>query len=368
MLICCSFGNEKINLKQHHKFLPASCVLPLLVHQPKQKDLFSEESHPFLSPRIRRLLISAGMTGKPLHPLVLTACLAANLVSSICIVFVNKWLYVHYKFPNITLTCLHFVITTLGLQLCSLFNVFNPKSVPIKGMIPLSLAFCGFVVFTNLSLQFNTVGTYQLIKALTTPCIIIIHSLFYQQNYSLSIKLTLIPITLGVFLNSVYDVKFNTTGTVLAGIGVLVTSVYQVLVGTKQQEFNVNSMQLLNYQAPLSAFFLCLVIPFFEPVIGPGGLFGPWPTKALCLVFLSGMIAFSVNLTIFWIIGNTSPVTYNMVGHMKFCVTLIGGYLVFNDVMQLNQILGVCCTMFGIIVYTHFKMQEQNAAKRTIKV
>ena len=192
MLICCSFGNEKINLKQHHKFLPASCVLPLLVHQPKQKDLFSEESHPFLSPRIRRLLISAGMTGKPLHPLVLTACLAANLVSSICIVFVNKWLYVHYKFPNITLTCLHFVITTLGLQLCSLFNVFNPKSVPIKGMIPLSLAFCGFVVFTNLSLQFNTVGTYQLIKALTTPCIIIIHSLFYQKNYSLSIKLTLV--------------------------------------------------------------------------------------------------------------------------------------------------------------------------------
>ena len=27
--------------------------------------------------------------------------------------------------------------------------------------MPLALSFCGFVVFTNLSLKYNTVGTYQ---------------------------------------------------------------------------------------------------------------------------------------------------------------------------------------------------------------
>ena len=56
----------------------------------------------------------------------------------------------------------------------------------------LSITFCGFVVLTNLSLQFNTVGTYQLIKAMTTPCIIIIHTLFYGRKYSMKIKLTLV--------------------------------------------------------------------------------------------------------------------------------------------------------------------------------
>ena len=132
------------------------------------------------------------MTTKKLHPLGLASCLAANLISSICIVFVNKWIYVHYQFPNMTLTCFHFIVTTLGLQMCSFFNLFNPKSLPLKSMVPLSLTFCGFVVFTNLSLQFNTVGTYQLIKALTTPCIIFIHTLFYQKTYSLAIKLTLV--------------------------------------------------------------------------------------------------------------------------------------------------------------------------------
>lgn len=132
------------------------------------------------------------MQKQPIHPAILSLCLVGNLFASICIVFVNKWIYVHYKFPNMTLTCLHFVVTSLGLQLCSFLNVFNPKSLPIKSMVPLSLSFCGFVVLTNLSLQFNTIGTYQLIKAMTTPCIIVIHTLFYGKTYSLKIKSTLV--------------------------------------------------------------------------------------------------------------------------------------------------------------------------------
>ena len=38
-----------------------------------------------------------------------------------------------------------------------------------------------------------------------------------------------IPIILGVFLNSYYDVKFNWVGTIYASLGVIVTSVYQVV-------------------------------------------------------------------------------------------------------------------------------------------
>ena len=134
------------------------------------------------------------MQGKQLHPTILSFCLIVNLLSSICIVFVNKWIYVHYMFPNMTLTCLHFVITSVGLRICSYFNIFAPRSLPLKNMVPLSLSFCGFVVLTNQSLQFNTVGTYQLIKTMTTPCIIIIHTFFYGRTYSKRIKSTLVRI------------------------------------------------------------------------------------------------------------------------------------------------------------------------------
>ncbi|KAG8431200.1 hypothetical protein GDO86_019260 [Hymenochirus boettgeri] len=122
-------------------------------------------------------------------------------------------------------------------------------------------------------------------------------------------------------------------------------------------------MQLLYYQAPLSCAMLLSVVPIFEPVIGDGGIFGPWSPDAVVMVLLSGFVAFTVNLSIYWIIGNTSPVTYNMFGHFKFCITLLGGYVLFKDPLSLNQGLGIVCTLLGILAYTHIKMNEQDANK-----
>nr|XP_057934228.1 solute carrier family 35 member E3 isoform X2 [Doryrhamphus excisus] len=263
--------------------------------------------------------------------------LLVNLLSSICIVFINKWIYVHYGFPSMTLTLIHFVVTSLGLYICQKLDIFSPKSLPLRRIVWLALTFCGFVAFTNLSLQNNSIGTYQLAKAMTTPVIILIQTTYYKKTFSTKIKLTLVPITVGVILNLYYDIRFNMLGTVFATLGVLVTSLYQVWVGAKQHELQVNSMQLLYYQAPLSSGFLLCVVPFFEPLTGDGGIFGPWSLPALLTVFLSGWVAFLVNLSIYWIIGNTSAVTYNIFGHFKFCITLIGGYVLFQEPLSLNQ-------------------------------
>ncbi|KAJ8373497.1 hypothetical protein SKAU_G00040770 [Synaphobranchus kaupii] len=293
----------------------------------------------------------------------IVAGLLVNLLSSICIVFINKWIYVHYGFPNMTLTLVHFVVTWLGLYICQKMDIFSPKSLRPTKIVFLALSFCGFVVFTNLSLQNNTIGTYQLAKAMTTPVIIVIQTLYYKKTFSTKIKLTVIPITLGVILNSYYDVRFNLPGMVFATLGVLVTSLYQVWVGAKQHELQVNSMQLLYYQAPMSSAFLLTLVPFFEPLSGPGGIFGPWSLPALVMVLTSGVIAFLVNLSIYWIIGNTSPVTYNMFGHFKFCITLLGGYILFQDPLSLHQGTGILCTLVGILAYTHFKLAEQEEGK-----
>ena len=121
-----------------------------------------------------------------------TICLFLNICLSIGIVIINKWIYTHYGFPNITMTCIHFIFTTIGLLLCQQAGIFHRKHLPVLKMLPLSLTFCGFVVFTNLSLQTNTVGTYQLAKTLTTPCIIAIQSYFYDRPFSTRVKFTLV--------------------------------------------------------------------------------------------------------------------------------------------------------------------------------
>lgn len=119
-------------------------------------------------------------------------CLIANIILSISIVLVNKTVYQIYHFPNITLTCLHFVFTSVGMMVCQYFGMFTVKKLPLTKMVPIALTFCGFVVFTNLSLQFNTVGTYQIIKSMTTPCIIVIQTYYYSRHFSTKVKLTLV--------------------------------------------------------------------------------------------------------------------------------------------------------------------------------
>ena len=61
-----------------------------------------------------------------------------------------------------------------------------------------------------------------------------------------------------------------------------------------------------------------------------------WIKNKAQKVLLSTICAFMVNFTIYWIIGNTSPITYNFFGHFKFCATLLGGSVIFNDALQVN--------------------------------
>lgn len=139
-----------------------------------------------------------------------TFAIVLNISASISIVLLNKWIYTAYGFPNVSLTCLHFIVTTVGLFVCQRLNIFQPKSVPVQKMIPLAMTFCGFVVFTNLSLESNTVGTYQLIKMLTTPCIMVIQTLYYNKTFSNSIRFTVVSNTKSVMTDIINFLEYLT--------------------------------------------------------------------------------------------------------------------------------------------------------------
>ncbi|KAF7995082.1 hypothetical protein HCN44_004554 [Aphidius gifuensis] len=282
--------------------------------------------------------------------------LVLNIIFSITIVLLNKWIYRNIGFPNITLSMIHFLVTFLGLVICEKFDIFCIKDVAIKEMIPIAVSFCGFVVLSNLSLAHNTVGTYQVAKMLTTPCVIFLQILFYKKSFSLLVKLTLLPIIFGVIINFYYDIQFNITGTIYATLGVLITSLYQVWVNRKQMELQMDPMQLLYYQAPLSAALLLVLVPIVEPV--QQTITHSWSYMDILMVLSSSVVSFFVNLTSYWIIGHTSPLTYNMVGHGKFCLLIIGGSIMFNESLEFNQAIGITLTLIGIVLYAHVKMKD----------
>jgi solute carrier family 35 protein E3 len=274
--------------------------------------------------------------------------LIANMVSSIAIIQINKYIYLYYKLPNMTLVFLNFIMTFIGLLIFKQFNLFKMVKIPLKKMIPMSVSFCCFVVLTNFSLEFNSVGTYQCIKGLTTPGVLLISMIFYKQKYSTKVKLTVLPVLIGIFLNSMYDLKFSDIGLIIGLIGALITSLYQVWIGEKQKELGINALQLLIYQAPLSAIVLAFVIPFFEPVFNNKGLFDfQRSNMEWIFIIVSGLMAFFVNVSIYWIIGTTSALTYNMVGNVKFSLIIAVGYILFKDPIKYEQAFAITLVMLG---------------------
>ena len=89
--------------------------------------------------------------------------LISNVMAVVGIVTANKLVFSHFKFHFGTLlTVIHFAFTAACLEAGKAFGLIERKSgVKWMKVLPLSMAFCGFVVLTNLSLQYNTVGFYQ---------------------------------------------------------------------------------------------------------------------------------------------------------------------------------------------------------------
>jgi solute carrier family 35 protein E3 len=288
---------------------------------------------------------------------VVSGC-ATNIISSIAIIFLNKYIFSHCQIKTMTLTAIHMLITSLGLCICLKFNTFTRKTAPFIKVLPLSIAYCAFVVFTNLSLEYNTIGTYQLFKVLTTPVVALISWQYYKTKYSQMVILTLIPVVVGVCTHSVNDIKLTIFGTIIASIGVLSASLYQVWVGERLKELDMNSQQLLFYQAPLSTVLLVPFILYMESI--PSYQTTEEQRNALTAVIASGFVAFVVNLSVYWVIKNTSALTYNMIGHMKTVSILVGGFLLFQDTLNFKQFIGILLTLFGLFAYTFVRMSEQN--------
>ena len=55
--------------------------------------------------------------------------LLINLFSSVAIIQLNKYIYVNYGYPNMSLTCLHFIFTFLGLTILAKLGIFTIKKV-----------------------------------------------------------------------------------------------------------------------------------------------------------------------------------------------------------------------------------------------
>lgn len=302
------------------------------------------------------------------HSLKAGFYLIINVASATSIVFANKTVFSVLGFQFVyTLTLLHVLTTLAGMHLFALLGFYERKKLPFRPLLSLSAAFVGYIVFWNIALQVNTVGFYQLSKICITPAVLVfdaVTSKIYPTRKEIAAVCVL---CIGVTLATVADgsVSTNLVGFLIAIAAICTTAVYQVFAGSKQKELEVGSMALMAGYTPIATLLLTILVPIFEPVgffeRNEETLFGfQYTPQAVAAIALTCILGLIVSLSTFLVIGATSSVTYNVVGHVKTVIVLSGGCLLFGEAMPVKRFLGVCLAMSGIVWYSFLKMKAQS--------
>ena len=81
------------------------------------------------------------------------------------------------------------------------------------------------------------------------------------------------------------------------------------------------------------------------------------------MITLSGVAAFFVNWSGFLVMGACSALTHTVLGQLKGCVIIIGGWLLFSQVYPPKALLGAAIAIGASVAYTHYNLAEQQPKK-----
>ncbi|KAM6582510.1 hypothetical protein CsatB_009512 [Cannabis sativa] len=286
--------------------------------------------------------------------------LTLSVVSSVSIVICNKALIssLGFNFAT-TLTSWHLLVTFCSLHAARKMKFFEHKAFEQKAVMGFGILNGISIGLLNLSLGFNSVGFYQMTKLAIIPCTVFLETLFLAKKFSRSIQLSLLILLLGVGIATVNDVQLNALGSILSLLAIVTTCVAQIMTNTIQKKFKVSSTQLLYQSCPYQAGTLLISGPFLDQFLTNQNVFAfKYTTQVLVFIVLSCMISVSVNFSTFLVIGKTSPVTYQVLGHLKTCLVLAFGYILLHDPFNWRNILGIMVALVGMIVYSYFCTRE----------
>ena len=295
-----------------------------------------------------------------------------SMTFSTSLIMVNKYVMKTYDFNwPITLSAYHFFCTYGLLEIMCRMRLFERAStVPQKAIwMNAFLTVCS-IVFMNFNLKMNSVGFYQLSKLCCIPTMVLVNFVVYHKKTPTRTVCTLLVLLVGIALFSINEVSFNVPGTIMAVLAVCATTASQMNTNIVSNEYKCYGPPLQHAAAlPMAIFgvFASLAMETF----GEHSIFlHSFKPAELTLVLLTGVLALISNVCAFALIGKTSAVTYQVVGHAKTIIIFVCGLLFFDASQEetreqtIKKIFGLVLGMAGTIMYTVFEMQDKARKRR----
>ncbi|CAM6129951.1 unnamed protein product [Calypogeia fissa] len=281
---------------------------------------------------------------------------------NVLVIIMNKWIFqrLDFKFP-LTVSTVHFILSAVGaycvihiLKLKPLIEV-NPQDRWSR-IFPMSFVFCINIVLGNVSLRYIPVSFMQTIKSLTPATTVVLQWLVWRKVFDQRVWLSLLPVVGGIMLTSITELSFNLFGFLAALFGCLVTSTKTILAESLLHGYNFDSINTVYYMAPYATMILALPAILLE---GAGVVTWAHNQESLFvpvfIILSSGVFAFCLNFSIFYVIHSTTAVTFNVAGNMKVAVAIIISWLIFKNPMSWTNAIGCSITLLGCTFYGYVR-------------
>ncbi|XP_068302459.1 UDP-galactose transporter 1 [Pyrus communis] len=294
---------------------------------------------------------------------------------NVTVIVMNKWIFqkLDFKFP-LTVSCIHFICSAIGayivikvLKLKPLITV-DPED-RWRRIFPMSFVFCINIVLGNVSLRYIPVSFMQTIKSFTPATTVVLQWLVWRKYFDWRIWCSLIPIVGGILLTSVTELNFNMFGFCAALFGCLATSTKTILAESLLHGYKFDSINTVYYMAPFATMILAVPAMLLE---GNGVL--EWLhthqtlVPSLIIIFSSGVMAFCLNFSIFYVIHSTTAVTFNVAGNLKVAVAVLVSWMIFKNPIPALNAVGCGITLLGCTFYgyvRHLISQQLPGTPRT---
>ncbi|CAF2179437.1 unnamed protein product [Brassica napus] len=295
---------------------------------------------------------------------------------NVTVIIMNKWIFqkLDFKFP-LSVSCVHFICSSIGAYI--VIKVLKLKPLIVveaedrwRRIFPMSFVFCINIVLGNVSLRYIPVSFMQTIKSFTpATTAVVLQWLVWRKYFEWRIWASLVPIVGGILLTSVTELSFNMFGFCAALFGCLATSTKTILAESLLHGYKFDSINTVYYMAPFATMILGIPALLLE---GNGIMSWfeshPSPWSALIIIFSSGVLAFCLNFSIFYVIHSTTAVTFNVAGNLKVAVAVLVSWLIFRNPISYMNAVGcgitlVGCTFYGYV--RHMLSQQTPGTPRT---
>ena len=300
--------------------------------------------------------------------MVLSLPLAAlgSIFFSVSLVIVNKMVLQHHPVP-FSLTLVH---QLFGAAFSRALDETVP-TVPVRDVLVAAATFCGGIVLMNLSLSTNSVGFYQIFKLLCTPAVAVLQVLLLKRRLSSRATAALCVLLIGVSIATVQDVVANVVGFGVGCAAVAVTAYSQVVLKATQDKYSLSPLQVIALISLPSAGMLGLAALIIEGQHLWAYAFGDADVGLtdVATIALSGLLAICANYFGFLIVGGASPLTFQVVGHLKTILTVGFGFLLFapppsstadsdGALYYARTVAGLAIAILGMFLYWFYNAAE----------